>query len=271
MPSPFPGMDPYLQAHWRDVHHRLITYACDAMQPHLPPGLNARIEERVYFEDDRGSGRSVYPDVRVMAGPRPLLRPAEGGGDTATLAVDEPVVLTLPSEEIAEGYIRIVDAATGGRVVTVLEFVSPANKTPGPGREAYLDKQREARQAGANLVEVDLIRGGPWVLAFPEPAVPPEYRETTYHVGTFRAARPADYELYPVSLRERLPNVRVPLRPGDSDVVLPLQDLLAQAYRNGAYEDLDYTRDPSPPLAGEDAAWADELLRAAGRRRAAAA
>ena len=36
MDSPFPGMDPYLEQHWRSVHHRLITYAGDQLQSGLP-------------------------------------------------------------------------------------------------------------------------------------------------------------------------------------------------------------------------------------------
>lgn len=35
MASPFPGMDPYLEQHWGDVHPSFITYARDQLQPHL--------------------------------------------------------------------------------------------------------------------------------------------------------------------------------------------------------------------------------------------
>ncbi len=35
MLSPFPGMDPYFEHHWRDVHHRLVTYSCDQIQTQL--------------------------------------------------------------------------------------------------------------------------------------------------------------------------------------------------------------------------------------------
>jgi hypothetical protein len=44
MASPFPGMDPYLERYWRDVHHRLVTYGCDQLQSRLPDDLIERIK-----------------------------------------------------------------------------------------------------------------------------------------------------------------------------------------------------------------------------------
>ena len=81
-----------------------------------------------------------------------------------------------------------------------------------------------------------------------------------------RAWRPNKVALYRAPLREPLPSLRVPLRESDADAVLDLQELVDQAYRNGAYSDLDYSIEPDPPLSADDAAWADGLLRAAGRR-----
>ncbi len=65
MPSPFPGMDPYLEdpTLWRDLHQRLITYIADALQPQVRPRYRAQIEERLYVVQSR---RSIYPDVRVI-------------------------------------------------------------------------------------------------------------------------------------------------------------------------------------------------------------
>src|SRR3954452_21216063 len=67
MPSPFPGMDPYLDAHWRDVHARLIIYTSDALQALLPQALRARVEERVLLETPVGyATHPLYPDIRVV-------------------------------------------------------------------------------------------------------------------------------------------------------------------------------------------------------------
>ena len=68
-------------------------------------------------------------------------------------------------------------------------------------------------------------------------------------------------------LWERLPTVKVPLRPTDADLPLDLQALVEQCYRNGAYEGtLDYSADPDPPLFSADRAWAEKRLREMGLR-----
>lgn len=262
MSSPFPGMDPYLEAHWGDIHHRLITYASDAIQPGLPSDLRARVEERVYLESPDGRGRSVYPDVRVIERPsRGETSQPEGG-----LAVAEPLVLQFPSEEITEGYIEIREAGTDSKVITIIEFVSMSNKQSGEGRDKYLQKQQECRAAGVNRVEIDLLRAGQRVFSFPEQSIPLSDR-TPYRVAVWRACRPFQVEYYAIGLQQRLPAIGIPLRETDSDVALNLQAILDQAYRNGAYDDLDYTRDADPPLEGEDAPWADALLREKGLRK----
>jgi hypothetical protein len=70
MPSPFPGMDPYLEAHWGDVHASLIIYAREQLQKELPRDLRARVGERVFVEADDQQSRAVYPDVRIYERPR---------------------------------------------------------------------------------------------------------------------------------------------------------------------------------------------------------
>jgi hypothetical protein len=49
-------------------------------------------------------------------------------------------------------------------------------------------------------------------------------------------------------------------------VLLDLQALLDQAYTTGRYDHLDYRQALDPPLSAGDAAWAEALLRAAGKR-----
>jgi hypothetical protein len=251
-------MDPYLEAHWGDVHQSLITYTRDQLQGRLPEQLRARAEERVFVEDETGLRRVVYPDVRVVERPMPgSTVPAVSNGG---VAVAEPIVVRVPVEEVTEGYIEIREVGSGHRVVTVIEFISPANKQPGAGRDLYLLKQQELRAGGVNSVEIDLLRAGQSVLALPPGQVPPEYR-TPYRVCARRATRSLEYETYRLPLRERLPAIRIPLRESDADVPLDLQALIDQCYANGGYDDLDYTVDPDPPLAGDDAQWADGILR----------
>jgi hypothetical protein len=264
MPSPFPGMDPYLEAHWRDVHARLVIYASDALQGVLPAPLRARVEESVLLETPKGIGdHPLYPDVRVVeyTSKRGLeTRPQSG------LAVAEPLLVETEAEPTTETFLEIIDRESGNRVVTVIEFLSPSNKSPGPNREMYLRKQREIYSSEANLVEIDLNRFGTHALAFPLAHLKPHCR-TAYMSCVRRATRRGIAEVYLMPLWERLPAVKIPLRPNDLDVPLELQALVEQCYRNGAYEGtLNYAIEPDPPLFGADKEWAGEWLHEKGLR-----
>lgn len=262
MKSPFPGMDPYLEQHWGDVHHRLVTYACDQVQPQLPAQLRARMEERVFVESDEPEYRAFYPDIHVVERGRASQPAAAPEGN---VALEEPLVVHIDEEPLSQGYIEIIDAGSGNRVVTVIEFLSPANKVRGEGRDLYLQKQRETRAAGVSLVEVDLTRSGRRVTLLPPERTPASHR-TTYQVCVLRGRTPHKVEVYRAPLDRRLPTIRVPLRETDADVPLDLQALVDQCYRNGRYDDLDYRSPPVPPLEAPDAAWADEMLRSTGMR-----
>jgi len=257
-------MDPYLEAHWRDVHARLIIYASDALQGVLPRGLRARVEESVLLETPNGLGdHPLFPDVRVVeyTSKRALERRPEPG-----VSVKAPLLVKVEVEPATETFLEIIDRESGHRVVTVIEFLSPSNKSPGPNREQYLRTQREVCASDANLVEIDLNRFGTHTLAFPLGHLKPQAR-TPYMACVRRATRHGMAEVYPLPLWHRLPAVKVPLRPDDADVPLDLQALVEQCYRNGAYEGtLDYAADPDPPLLGADKDWAAERLHELGLR-----
>jgi hypothetical protein len=254
-------MDPYLEQYWRDIHASMVIYARDQLQTKLPGDLRARVEERVFVEAGEES-RPVYPDVRIIQRGR-------GGGPSlsdAAAAVAEPLVLHLDPEPFTETYVEIIDVATGKRVITVIEVLSLSNKLPGEGQELYLRKQREMLRSGVSLVEIDLLRAGERIIAFPFRQIPPSHR-STYQVCVHRGWQPRTFEVYAVPLQNRLPSVKIPLRETDSDVTLDLQSLIEQCYRNGGYdEDIEYGVALDPPLDGADTAWADELLRREGRR-----
>ncbi len=260
MNSPFPGMDPYLEQFWRDVHHGLITYARDQLQQSLPAQLRARVEERVFVESDEVQYRSFYPDVHVVE--RSPSRQPEGPASASEgdIALEDPLLVNIRDEPITQSYIEIVEAGSGNRVITVIEFLSPSNKAPGEGQDLYLQKQREVQGAGASLVEIDLTRDGRRQMLVPWERTPRSHR-TTYQVCVLRGWVVGTVEMYRAPLERRLPVVRVPLRQTDEDASLDLQALIDQCYTNGRYDDLDYQADPLPPLAPHDAAWADELLR----------
>lgn len=260
MKSPFPGMDPYLERHWPDVHTLLVAFTSEALNEVLPADLVARTEERIYVEADGVASRSVAPDVRVVehvGGWQSATGGPQGGCAT-------PVLLDIGAEPMTERYVEILET-DGRRVITAIELISPSNKVPGEGRESYMKKRREFLASSTNLVEIDLVRGGNWMELLAPYRVPPELR-TTYRVSIRRAARPEKAEFYPISLREALPTISIPLRPSDDDVRLNLQAMFDHAYRAGRYAVTDYAQPCEPPLDAVNAAWAEELLRRAGRR-----
>jgi hypothetical protein len=258
-------MDPYLEQHWGDVHHNLVTFAQGLLNERLPADLRARVQERVLVELP-SEERVFYPNVRVVEHER------KGQAGTAVapgeVAVAQPLEIPFLEPE-TQGFIEILETRPARRVITVLEVLSPSNKYAGPGREQYRQKQHDLAAARISLVEIDLLRAGPHVLQLPLGQYPPSHR-TPYKVCVHRGSS-IKAEIYRVPLRERLPVIRVPLRPTDADVPLDLQALIEHVYRHGRYDDTDYTVPPVPPLEPDDTAWADELLRSAGKRPSPAA
>jgi hypothetical protein len=173
------------------------------------------------------------------------------------------MVFHMTNDPITESWIEIRDRS-GNTVVTVIEFLSPANKSGGVGQELYLKKQREVLSSTANLVEVDLVRTGERVLALPTLQIPVSLWED-YLTCVSVAWDDRRIDLYPMPLRESLPVINIPLRREDAPVSLDLQELIEQAYTAGRYDDIDYSLPPTPALSAEDAAWAADLVNAAHR------
>ena len=262
--SPFPGMDPWLERSWGDVHARVVMYAAEQLQPRLPPDLRARVEERVFVESPSYRERRIAPDVRVVQGPTSATRtPVAAAGNGAPAA--QPVVVEVPDEPVTETFVEIREARPSNRLVTVIEVLSPTNKRAGEGQDLYRQKQLELKRAGISLVEIDLLRRGEHALAIPRAWWPQDLR-TPYRACVTRGAAPRRFEVYGFSLREPLPSIQIPLRAHEPDVPLDLQAVGSRVYRAGAYDDIDYREDPDPPLESADAVWADELLRARGLR-----
>lgn len=256
--NPFPGMNPFFEQQWRDAHTMLIAYLRDAVQERLPPDLVSRAEEEQLVTIGAGQPPRTYrPDVQVRE-PWTLKEPAatEVPAQSAPPVAAEPVRVFL-DEEI-ERWLEIREAT--GRLITVLEFLSPSNKVESSERERYRRKQRTFISSGVNLVEIDLVRQGAWI--FPDRIQDVLRRaDASYGVCVFRAERPVEREVYPIGLRARLPAIRVPLRPADPDVVLDLQPLIDQCHERGRYHLLNYRLDLHPALPPEAAVWVDQVLR----------
>jgi hypothetical protein len=255
MPSPFPGMDPYLEepSQWQGVHQRLITYAADALESSLRPRYHARIGERVYITEPP---QGFYPDVSLVR--YPAQREPSGG-----VAVAEPDAPTALGEYLDEGqrqpFIEIVHAS--GEVVTVIEVLSPSNKA-NPGCEEYLNKQKQILSSGTHLVEIDLLRSGEHMVACPKEKLPTPHH---YLACINRAGHGWATDCIP--LQRHLPRIGIPLREPDRDVVLDLQTIFDRCYDNGGYEDfIDYRQQPAPRLEFSDAKWVNLWLKEKGKR-----
>ena len=272
MPSPFPGMDPFLElpSFFPGLHDRLVTYLSELLQRNLPPPYFAEISDRLWVEV---SDRYIEPDVNVFRDEPPEPHADEGGGTavaTMTTARTQPVVVHAPfreNDEHREPFLEIYSGGDRERLVTTIEVLSRANKTPGAhGQELYLRKQREMLISQVNLVEIDLLRGGEHSTAVPLSLLRRKVREFDYHVCVHRFDNLEDFFVYPFVLADRLPELAIPLLPGDPAVVIDLQAVFERCYETGPYRRrLRYPELTAiPPLNPTQAAWVQQRLTAVG-------
>jgi hypothetical protein len=260
MPSPFPGMDPYLETPnlWPDVHHRIISEIQSALNPVLLPRYVARVELRIYVSDEDDAGRSSLriPDVRIERTAKHK-RTKKTPNQSVSVAIAEPLTIPLLiDDEIEEARLEIRHRESSD-LVTVIEVLSPSNKVRGSdGRVSFMAKRREILRSEVHWVEIDLLREG-------DPSVARLARAgSDYRIVVSRGEDHRHGKYWPVSVRQPLPVIGIPLRGKDPDAPLDLNAVLRAAYDNAAYGvSIDYRRDPEPPLSRADAAWAAKLLR----------
>jgi hypothetical protein len=255
MPSPFPGMNPYLEQSsvWHDFHESFMSLAREVLSAQVLPRYFVKIDEHIYVHELPDESRRLVgrADLSVTGlGSAPSAAPA---GTQVLAAPAEVTAAHIDTENIS--YLEIRDRETR-QVVTVVVLLSPSNKQPGPDRDQYLAKARQVMWGNVHLVEIDLLRGGP---RMPWQGMP----ACDYCVVVSRAGQWPRAGLWPVRLRERLPEVPVPLRAPDADARLDLQQLLHRIYDGAGYAYHIYTGQPEPALAPEDAAWARTVVPAA--------
>lgn len=263
MPSPFPGMDPYLEhdACWPDLHRRLIAYTSECLRPHLRPSYVARIDERTEMKP---YGRELTANFVVVEPPRRLSKTQVAFGSQLA---DEPQTIRILDDERRVPYIKIVNVESGD-VVTLIEALSPANKI-GRGRAQFIERQDEILETPLNLVEIDLLsRPTSTYDRLFELHSPHDWR---YNICISRPQRRTSVEVYAIPLRDRLPRCKIPLLPEDDDAVLDLNAVLARCYDVGAYDLLlDYSKPPSVSLSKAEEEWLESLLLEKGLRTAQA-
>ena len=262
MPSPFPGMDPYLEnpALWSEVHNRLIVAIANALETQLNPSYRVAIERRTYLALPEDSILVGIPDVvvakRSNSESQPETQPVQTLAEPKTAVQATVVTLPIPTE-VRESYLEIRDIATG-YVVTAIEILSPINKATGKGREKYLSKRMKILGSPTHLVEIDLLRQGE-----PMPALG-QIHQGMYRVLVSRGDRRPTAELWAFDLQQLIPQISIPLRAEETEPVMDLKRLLEQVYEQARYGlAIDYTKAPTPPLSEADENWTDNLLKQA--------
>lgn len=234
MPSPFPGMNPYLEqaALWPDFHVTFLVELSRRLVSMVRPRYFVLLQRHVFVQEPSEEPTAVRP------------------GADAVVEVATPVEvehLALEVERVS--YLEIRDAASGD-VVTVVELLSPGNKRE--DRLTYLSRREKVLGSPVHLVEIDLLRGG---RPMPELDRPP----CAYSVLVSHADGRPRAGFWPIGLRDRLPEIPVPLRAPDPHARVDLQAIIHRVYDVSAYEDFVYRGKPDPPLGPDDAAWAESL------------
>jgi hypothetical protein len=245
-------MNPYLEQAdtWEDFHQSFITHARDMLTGQVGDNYLVKIEVRLYLhelsaEERRFVGRA---DVGLTEGAAAEKTPSSGPA-----LLTAPLELLLPAVEVQrESFLEIHDRRDR-RVVTVLELLSPANKTPGPDHDAYVGKRRSLLASRVHFVEIDLRRGG----VRPQP---PELPACDYYLLVSRYHERPRVGVWPIGLRDRLPVLPIPRTPPDPDVALDLQALLNAVYDAAGYGKYIYAERPQPPLLPADAEWARQFV-----------
>ena len=263
MPSPFPGMDPFLEhpAFFPDLHGRLHVFISETLQRSLPTPYFAVINERLWVET---SARYIGPDTDVLCGGWTMAESSVAMGK-AGRARTRPLVFETAHDEHREPYVEIrTRLAEGGeRVVTAIEVLSLSNKTPGQrGRELYLEKQAEILGRQVHLVEIDVLRSGEHTTPLSLDRLKRTAGPFDYHVSVHRFDQPGRFFIYPWQLSDPLPVIGVPLLPDDGEISLDLQAVLTRCYEAGPYQ-RRVVYDPArivPPLAPQQTEWVERLL-----------
>lgn len=265
MPSPFPGMDPYLEqpSLWPDAHFNLIHAIQVSLAPQVAPRYYVGVEERTYVvavEPRTYVGRPDVAAIDLSRNPpgEPAGRFRAEGPPAAVL--ERPIAVELPvPDRVRQRYLEVRDATTR-EVVTTIEVLSPVNKRPGEGREQYERKRRQVLSSLTSLVEIDLLRA--W-----EPMAMAPVPWSHYRILVSREWERPEAQLYPFNVNEPIPEIPIPLRPDEREPNLNLGRALAKVYDEVRYDlRIDYTAEPEPPLDPDLARWAHELLQQAGLR-----
>ncbi|MBC6421562.1 MAG: DUF4058 family protein [Hormoscilla sp. SP5CHS1] len=265
MPSPFPGMNPYLEnpRFWHQIHKWLTILIAEIMNPKISPKYWVSVEERVYQTTGNSDGTLLVgiPGNVVIGQSRVNIVPPSTGS-VAIAAPSQPVKINLPMPEtVKEWYLEVLEVETE-EVITVIEIISPKNKQAGEGRKSYMKKREKILGSSTHLIEIDLLRMGK-----PMPMLNQDLK-THYRIVVSRSQTRPMADLYAFNLQQEIPSIPLPLQAEDEEPLIPLQSLLHTLYDRGSYDlRVDYKKKPTPALSTEDDTWANQLLSTLGLQK----
>ncbi len=250
MPSPFPGMNPWVEQDglWPDFHVAFVPALRRQLARQVAPRYIVLLEEQIYIHE-------LPPEPARSIRPEPALPGPQGGvnGAARAVVIEAPSHPRLPAEDIERlPFLEIRDRQSREQV-TVIELLSPSNKKRGEDRGKYLETRRGVLKSTAHLIEIDLLRGHD-----PMPLV--GRPECAYSVLVSRAQLRPVVDFWPIGLRDRLPVIPVPLRAPDDDARVDLKEAVDQVYDEAGYTHFIYDGVPDPPISAEDAEWARQFL-----------
>lgn len=252
MPSPFPGMNPFLEndSVWQDFHQAYCLTMREWLVPKLAPYYYAKVNEHLYVHVANGDARRFLgrADVGVTS-------PGVSAAELPSVAVLEaPVEASVPSTQDIErsAYIEIRNKDDHD-LVTVIELLGPTNKKLGDDRDQFLAKRRQIMASPVNYVEIDLLRGGP---RLPIDDLP----DCDYCIMVSRPQRRPRVGVWPLKLRDRLPEISIPVLQTHDEPRIDLQLLLHRVYEAAGYEGYIYRWVPQPRLHPQDAEWARQFV-----------
>jgi hypothetical protein len=256
MPSPSPGMNPYLENPelWTEVHHWILTLLAESLIPQLRPKYRVAVEKRVYHDTDRNSVLIGIPDVAIARSLKPTIQ--ESSNIAVASPPVKPITVNIPiPEEIRETYLEVREIATG-EVITVIELLSPKNKRQGEGKKAYQTKRLQILGSSTHLVEIDLLRAGESM-----PILDNDIK-SDYRILVSRSQLRPKAELYPFNLLEAIPAFFLPLQKGDIEPLVNLQNVIQDLFdRAGLDLAIDYNSEAVPPIQEPDLNWVNDLLK----------
>ena len=264
MKSPFPGMDPYIEASglWEGFHSRLVAEIERTLASAVPDRYFVEPVERSYIvlagidEKDR---HAFVPDVSVLTSDRSGAQRAPAVVEE-TNSAEEVTARAFIDEHYRENFIDIYEYDDPKpRLVTSVELLSPSNKRRNTeGWDLYLRKRNAMLLGAANFIEIDLLRGGD------RPPMHDPYPNSPYYILLCRKWRAPSCRVRAAHFDRPLPELTIPLANGDPDITLPLQPLVDAVYERSRYtQRIDYRKPLSPPLTSEHIAWVQDRLREA--------